>query len=63
MNDEIQNKINEFITFIRRNSPQNAVSFDLFINYNEYDAAWRFFDKLKGTSVSMKNLNGKWIEN
>jgi hypothetical protein len=49
---------------VKRSAPDNAVSFNLFINHEGYETAYAVRDReaLRSAGVSMKNLNGEWIE-
>lgn len=60
MNPNIQQKIDELLEVVRKESPKNAVSFRLFANYFESEVSFDYFTN-KSTST-MKNLKGEWVK-
>ena len=62
MND-IESKIRELVQYIRANSDEEAISFELLMNCKEhrYSFALRTPESLNSDGISMKNLRGQWI--
>lgn len=60
---EIQSKIDELVALIRSKSPTNAVGFNLFVNWSEHQAEYRYRDaeNLKIVGISMRALDGGFI--
>lgn len=56
----MEDKIKEFVEYIRTNSPKDAVAFTLFVNSSEYQTEYRH-EKATSDS-SWRNLNGKWVD-
>ncbi len=59
-----QGKIDEFVKMIREASPDNVVSFQLFINSEGHDLKQqhRTAEDLKSSGISMRNLKGDFIQ-
>lgn len=64
MNQEIQNKVDELVRLVRAHSPENAVSFKLFVNAYHFESEYQFRDAetLNRDSISMRALNGEFIK-
>jgi hypothetical protein len=60
----LQELTQEYVRKVREFSGQNDSAFRLFVNCNGFETSWETKDpgQLKKDSVSMRNLNGKWIE-
>jgi hypothetical protein len=64
MNDIITSKIEELVSILRTASPDNAIAFNLSVNSQDTEYAFTLKEPniLKENGISMKNLNGQWIE-
>lgn len=64
MTSNIQAAINVLVKTLKREAPDNAVSFRLFLNSQELvtELSERYPDQLKSEGISMKNLRGEFIK-
>lgn len=60
MNNRLDEKVKDFVKFIRENSPKDAVAFNLFINYKEHEIEFRHEKETE--AQSWRNLGGDWVE-
>jgi hypothetical protein len=64
MTNRIENAIQELVKALREESDEQIVSFNLFVNCQEYDVETkrRTPVQLKDQGISMRNLRGNFIK-